>query len=442
MSQFRRFMTARGLQSALVFLLCGLGIGHAPTAQAGVSAGAAVFPIPSATLLHPGDMVDVTIRLLNTSSATPPDPIQFLPATLTAGTVLFFEACLDSACTSPLSNILVFVPVGGTGCVVNAANVTSCAPDNVIPGAQSQVVITVGGAGIPLPALTDSPNFTDIATVRLMATTPVDTPGGAFFIRVQIGSNQVSVTFNSKTATGGAGGTSGLNFPPPPPTPTSTPTSTPTDTPTPFCGNGVVDPGETCDPPGSTSAMPPGNTNPCRPDCTYCGDGVQNGTETCDDGNHIDTDDCRNDCTVRLHHDPTAIRFHSSGTLNDWLFVHGRWPIRYSVDPTNQVVGVRLINANGVVYSAELPAGAVQPAEGRWVRFRDVTVKHNPNGGIALFKVRQRPNWYAVTAKAYGDLSAATLPEMTIEVFFGQSQFTNSGTWKRTATGWVIRVPW
>jgi cysteine-rich repeat protein len=407
MSQFRRFMTARGLRSALVFLLCGLGIGHAPTAQAGVSAGAAVFPIPSATLLHPGDMVDITIRLLNTSSATPPDPIQFLPATLTAGTVLFFEACLDSACTSPLSNILVFVPVGGTGCVVNAANVTSCAPDNVIPGAQSQVLITVGGAGIPLPALTDSPNFIDVATVRLMANTPVGTPGGAFFIRVQIGSNQVSVTFNSTTATGGAGGTSGLNFPPPPPTntPTVTPTVTPTATPTSACGDGVVGPGETCD-----------------------------------DGNHIDTDDCHNDCTVRLQYDPARIWFHSPSTLNDLLYVHGRWPTHYSVDPTNQVVGVRLSNANSVVYSAELPAGAVQRARGQWVRFRDVTAKYDPNGGIALFEVRQVPNWYRVTVKAYGDISAATSPEMTIEVSFGPGQFTNSGTWKRTRKGWAIQT--
>ncbi len=30
----------------------------------------------------------------------------------------------------------------------------------------------------------------------------------------------------------------------------------------------------------------------------YCGDGIVNGTEQCDDGNQIDTDECKNDCTL------------------------------------------------------------------------------------------------------------------------------------------------
>jgi cysteine-rich repeat protein len=72
----------------------------------------------------------------------------------------------------------------------------------------------------------------------------------------------------------------------------------------PTCGDGIVGntPGETCDPPGSTPATPPGNTNLCRPlgpdQCTYCGDGQINDGEQCDDGNHVDTDGCRNDCTL------------------------------------------------------------------------------------------------------------------------------------------------
>ena len=64
------------------------------------------------------------------------------------------------------------------------------------------------------------------------------------------------------------------------------------------CGNDVVDAGETCDPPSSTPTTPPGNANPCRADCTYCGDGTPNGSEACDDGNNIDSDPCRNDCTL------------------------------------------------------------------------------------------------------------------------------------------------
>jgi cysteine-rich repeat protein len=71
----------------------------------------------------------------------------------------------------------------------------------------------------------------------------------------------------------------------------------------PICGDGIVGntPGETCDPPGSTPPTPPGNTNLCRPlgpdQCTYCGDGIVNDGETCDDGNHTNGDGCENDCT-------------------------------------------------------------------------------------------------------------------------------------------------
>jgi cysteine-rich repeat protein len=65
----------------------------------------------------------------------------------------------------------------------------------------------------------------------------------------------------------------------------------------PICGDGIVGntPGETCDPPGSAVGSP-GET--CRNDCTYCGDNVVNSGEACDDGNEINNDSCRNDCTL------------------------------------------------------------------------------------------------------------------------------------------------
>jgi len=61
----------------------------------------------------------------------------------------------------------------------------------------------------------------------------------------------------------------------------------------PLCGNGLVDPGETCDPPGSVPDTPPGNQNACRDNCTYCGDGIVNNGEECDDPNDpLCSDDC------------------------------------------------------------------------------------------------------------------------------------------------------
>jgi cysteine-rich repeat protein len=68
-------------------------------------------------------------------------------------------------------------------------------------------------------------------------------------------------------------------------------------TPTPRCGDGIVGntPGETCDPPGSPAG---GNGNTCRNNCTVCGDGHVDAGEQCDDGNGVNTDGCRNDCTL------------------------------------------------------------------------------------------------------------------------------------------------
>src|SRR5262245_46264209 len=65
----------------------------------------------------------------------------------------------------------------------------------------------------------------------------------------------------------------------------------------PRCGDQIIDltHGESCDPPGSAAG---GNGNLCRDNCTVCGDGIMNPGEECDDGNGVDTDNCRNNCTT------------------------------------------------------------------------------------------------------------------------------------------------
>jgi cysteine-rich repeat protein len=75
------------------------------------------------------------------------------------------------------------------------------------------------------------------------------------------------------------------------------------------CGNNVTEPGETCDRTDTgtsgCTAVGSGRADACRPDgapvdsCTCCGDGFIQATsgETCDDGNDVNTDACRTNCT-------------------------------------------------------------------------------------------------------------------------------------------------
>ena len=77
------------------------------------------------------------------------------------------------------------------------------------------------------------------------------------------------------------------------PTGPGTETQTETDTKPPVCGDGVVDPGESCDD-GDQS-----DEDDCLTTCeaARCGDGfVQAGVEGCDDGNQVSGDGCEPGC--------------------------------------------------------------------------------------------------------------------------------------------------
>ncbi len=64
-----------------------------------------------------------------------------------------------------------------------------------------------------------------------------------------------------------------------------------------FCGDGIVQSGETCD-----SGASNGSYGACNSTCTglgaRCGDGTVNGPEACDDGNTSNTDACTNTCVA------------------------------------------------------------------------------------------------------------------------------------------------
>jgi hypothetical protein len=106
------------------------------------------------------------------------------------------------------------------------------------------------------------------------------------------------------------------------------------------------------------------------------------------------------------------------------------------VDPSNQDVSVQISNANGVCYSATLPAGSLV-LKGNYYRYINAHAKNAP-GGIKKMTIWERRGQTQIYADAYGDLSACTLPDMTTNVSIGNTVFTHVGTWIQTSSGWRL----
>lgn len=202
--------------------------------------------------------------------------------------------------------------------------------------------------------------------------------------------------------------------------------------PPPTCGDIMLDPGETCDPPASIPALPPGNVNECRLDCTYCGDGILQFPETCDTGGVFNRA-CNSNCTGRIARDPATIVFNVARTPLDRLAVNGLIDPPNTINPTASPVGIRLSNAAGVIFETELPAGTIL-AKGKAHKFRNRDAKMT--GGITDFNFRPHREGYRFKFISYADLSTATDSLMTFEIYFGGQRFVRTAIWDTTKRGW------
>jgi hypothetical protein len=235
------------------------------------------------------------------------------------------------------------------------------------------------------------------------------------------------------------------------PTPTATSSAAPQPTatlPIPPCGNGIVDPGETCDPPDLAPDPLTGQTR-CRLDCTRCGDGhVQTAdTETCDDGNTVSgcdpkhpqrvLDGCLNNCSEPICADPARIKF---GDDLDVFDLHGGIkPIgpQATFVPTMVPFTVRLTSpavAGRVVYETTLPAG-LEGSDGHY-RYKNKDAR--TSGGLARVALLKRKDAYRLTLQTYGNLDLA-VADMTTHVVIGDHEFSVRGVWQRTPKGWRLR---
>jgi hypothetical protein len=207
------------------------------------------------------------------------------------------------------------------------------------------------------------------------------------------------------------------------------------------CGNGVLDPGETCEPPGSMVAAKSGGPADrlCRADCTYCGDQIVNDSETCDDGDTIDGDcapinNCRNDCSIPICGDPAEIKFRNPPQF-DFFNVYGRIIPIASFNPSIVPVSFTLTDQQGNVRLSEsLQAGQFVSGGKSW-RFHDTSAR--TQGGIKSWTISPHNVGYTFRIQAYGSFRDVTsLMKGTLTI--GSAQFTVDGKWIQKPNGWVL----
>jgi hypothetical protein len=203
------------------------------------------------------------------------------------------------------------------------------------------------------------------------------------------------------------------------------------------CGNMVVEQGETCDPPGSTTSNP---GFVCRDNCTYCGDGTLDTGETCDDGNLAEgctgrgfaVDTCQNNCTPPICKDPTTALL-SKGI--DRFTFHGRLVSSDLVDfPGRRFVVEVATPAGAVIYRASVPESYILARPGMpYGPFKYSNARAKRTAGIAKLKIKKRrDNFYVATVTAYGNLLGSR-PDMVTHVHAGDTEWTVTGEWKKLA---------
>jgi len=210
----------------------------------------------------------------------------------------------------------------------------------------------------------------------------------------------------------------------------------------PICGDGRIDPGEQCEPPGAeTCNNDIDDNNNTLIDCAdtaFCPIGVATCSTTCQN-----VPPC-----APVEKDPAIIRFDTLKNGADYLSVHGNFVVQEALDLTSVRFGIRLSNASGDIYQGTLAPEEFRRRKGGKGRFM---FKDNParNGGPGdadgLYKVsvrvaKSRDDFrYVFRVRAYGDLSAATDPFMTLQVVAGAYVGVLEAEWKQTGRGWILR---
>jgi hypothetical protein len=111
--------------------------------------------------------------------------------------------------------------------------------------------------------------------------------------------------------------------------------------------------------------------------------------------------------------------------------------------PSASGLDITLRNASGVVYDATLLPGDFVRRGREWL-WKDKTAKTGPGPGLrdGLFKVEMQladDGLWRLKIRAYGNLSAATVPTMTITIEAGGVVFQHTATWAKIKKGWQLK---
>ena len=138
-----------------------------------------------------------------------------------------------------------------------------------------------------------------------------------------------------------------------------------------------------------------------------------------------------------IQKDPTTISFGKNGKL-DRLHSHGRVTISGSPDVRGSEAGWLLDNNRGRIFGVVLPANTLAAnASGTLFTYRNLDAK--TQGGIYRATIRIKGGTsYAYSLEAYGNMSAATDPNMAIQFYMGhlRTPAIHSEAWTRTKSGW------
>ncbi len=200
---------------------------------------------------------------------------------------------------------------------------------------------------------------------------------------------------------------------PPQPTPTPGPTPTP--------------PGPTpTQPPGPTPTPRPGPTPTPRPTVTAAP------TPTPRPGPPQPT------AAICHHNCPDKIRL-TSGLDN--LNVKSAFGPGTVLSPATESFRIVLRNANGVIYQATLQPGDLVARGGKF-RFVDKGARRGTGirGGLSRVELSEAKGGVGtrVLIEAFGDLNAATLPVMTVEITVGNDTIAYTETWQQKGYGWYL----